>query len=228
MSDNDQHHHHHQPHQPQPPPPQPHPTQRFAAQPPPPHSFQVGLSSQPSTGSYTMLAPPPGHPGTRHSNAQPAHHAHIDYGELLCAQSLLCPDIVLCLRQRCSSRAFQFIALKIISCKNICLSLASACSRAVLCCIVIFRRPREHVDSSDTWLAHVLTPLVSATSQARQYIAQRNMYTNGRPWLVRAALVLQACRKLRCTRRLQWRECVTICKHTPRTCHKELCRCLSR
>lgn len=88
VSDNDQHHHHQQQQQqPQPPPPQPQPTQRFTAQPPPTHSFPVGLPSQPSTGSYTMLAPPPGHPGTRHSNAQAAHHAHIDYGELLHALS---------------------------------------------------------------------------------------------------------------------------------------------
>lgn len=59
--------------------PQPQPAQRFAAQPQPSHSFPVGLSSQPSAGSYTMLAPP-GHPGTRHAGAQPAHHPHIDYG----------------------------------------------------------------------------------------------------------------------------------------------------
>jgi hypothetical protein len=78
VSDNDQH----QQLQPQPSIPQPQPAQRFAAQPPATHSFPVGLSSQPSAGSYTLLAPPPGHPATVHAAAQPAHHPHIDYGAL--------------------------------------------------------------------------------------------------------------------------------------------------
>jgi hypothetical protein len=74
--------------QPQPQPPQPQPPQRtFTAAPQPTHSFQVNLSSQGSAGSYAMLAPPPGHPGTRHAAAQPGHHPHIDYGESVCPVS---------------------------------------------------------------------------------------------------------------------------------------------